>query len=169
MTSIAETPLAAGGRRRCLECGRSFRPARSTQVYCCERHRRTALMRRKRARESVQEPDQPQLLQCAELLEAAQEERRKMGRPPLVLDNFLERRALVLEAEQQVKIWVDRLRARRQAAESLQDPGGDRAIKRLVPGDLLLVPDWAHSIAIVATDGRLGLVLYGSRRSIESQ
>lgn len=162
MTAMTDATLPGSGRRRCLECARSFRPGRATQVYCCERHRRTALMRRKRARESVQVPDQPPLILCAELLETAQEERRKMGRPALVLDDFLEKRALVLEAELQLKLWAERLRARRDAAEAASDPGGERAIKRLAPGDALLVPDWARSIGIVSTDGRLGLVIYAT-------
>lgn len=165
MSAIDDPILATSGRRRCLECGRSFRPARVTQVYCSERHRRTALMRRKRARESLQQPDRPAPIQCADLLEAAQSERARMGRPPLVVDGFLEARALVLEAEMQVKAWAERLRARRLAAEQLADPGGERAIKRLAPGEALLVPDWARSLAIVSTDGHLGLVVYGTTRA----
>ncbi len=162
MTTAPETPLADTGRRRCLECARSFRPGRPSQVYCCERHRRTALMRRKRARESVQEPDPPAQLRCAELLEAAQLERQRIGRPPLEIDPFLQARALELEAEYQVRLWAERLRVRREAVSQLADPGGERSIKRLASGDVLLVPDSAHSVGVVSTDGRFGVVIYGA-------
>lgn len=119
-------------------------------------------MRRKRARESVQEPDPPAQLRCAELLEAAQLERQRIGRPPLEIDPFLQARALELEAEYQVRLWAERLRVRREAVSQLADPGGERSIKRLASGDVLLVPDSAHSVGVVSTDGRFGVVIYGA-------
>lgn len=160
MQPIPEIEQASTGRRRCTECGRSFRALRRNQLYCSERHRRTALMRRKRARQSIQDPDPPQQISCSELLENVQEARQRAGLDALQVDPFLEARALELEAEFQVRAWSERLRARRDAVTRLVDPGSDRTFKRLGPGEELLAPDRATAVAIVSTDGRFGLVLY---------
>ena len=161
MEPAADIEQAASGRRRCEECGRSFRALRRNQVYCSERHRRTALMRRKRSRESIQEADPPEQISCPELLAKVQVARQRAGLEALEVDAFLEARALELEAECQVRTWSERLRARRDAASRLADPGYDRTFKRLGPGEELIAPDRAVAIAIVSTDGRFGVVIYG--------
>jgi len=162
MPESMEELAQASGRRRCLECARSFRPRRSHQQYCSEKHRRTALLRRRRARESIQAADPVPEIRCAELLEAAQAERERMGLPRLQVDRFLEMRALELEAEAQVKLWTERLRARREAILHVPDPGAYRAVKRLEAGEPLLVPDAAQLVGLASTDGRVGFVVYGS-------
>lgn len=162
MSTSQEGEVPASGRRRCLECARSFRPSRAHQVYCSEKHRRTALVRRRRARESIQAPDPVPQLSCAELIEAAQSERDRMGLGRLQVDAYLEMRALELEAELQVRLWTERLRARREAILRRPDPGAYRAVKRLEPGEPLAVPDAAQLVGLASTDGRLGFVVYGS-------
>jgi hypothetical protein len=118
-------------------------------------------MRRKRARQSIQEADPPEQISCPELLERVQLARQRAGLEALQVDPFLEARALELEAEYQLRIWGDRLRIRRDAASRFTDPGFDRTFKRIGPGEELLAPDRAVAVAIVSTDGRFGIVLYG--------
>ena len=118
-------------------------------------------MRRKRARESIQETDPPAQIACSELLEVVQLERQRAGLEPLEVDPFLQARALELEAEFQLKSWGERLRARRQVLSELADPGYERTFKRLAPAEALLAPDRARAVGIVSTDGRFGVVVYG--------
>lgn len=118
-------------------------------------------MRRKRARESIQDADPPAQIVCSELLEAAQLARQRGGLDPLHVDSFLVARAMELEAEFQLRAWGERLRARRQVVSELTDPGLERTYKRLSPAEALLVPDRACSVGVVSTDGRFGVVVYG--------
>jgi hypothetical protein len=149
---------------RCRMCPNPVRQVRENQKYCSAKCRRAALLARKEARQTLQEPKQVQPMDAAALLSAAQDTRDTHGLERLQLDPYLSARAACIEAELQIADWTKRLKERRENLHSLQEPPLDRSVQRLMRCDALQVPDTATAIGLSITDGCVGVAVYGKRR-----
>ena len=149
-------------RQRCKLCQCLFTPTRSTQLYCSTRCRKRAA--------KILAPGKAltrRVISLGDTLESAIEGfSAREGREPERSD-FLEKFALVVEAELQSRTWQARLAQRREALKAATDP--DFLIRRIVfrPGEPVRIPGDADAIGACSTDGTVGVVCVGTYQRME--
>ena len=158
-----ETENGNGSLRKCLWCRDAFTPTHPRQMYCKRKCTNRAHKARRRDAQSI--PDTP-VKRCdpARLLYEMQRERDRVGVARVVVDDYLECRAGVLEAEEQMRQWSKRLIDRRARLATLAEPPLSRAVQILLGDEPLVIPGRTAAVGIVSTDGLIGVAIFGTPR-----
>lgn len=159
--SEVEQSFGNGKVRKCLWCRKMFEAAKPKQNYCCAKCRGLAWKARKRESEGIQGNQGGQLKPEA-MLQELQQQRDRLNMPRLEVLEYLEVRAGILEAEEQLRQWHKRLQDRRTRLLGLQEPPLSRHVELLVTDGPLHMPHRAMAIGIVSTDGLIGVAIYGT-------
>ena len=135
---------------------------RMDQFYCSVPCRHKAKDRRKRERQRAVAIPAAGIELNNQILKM-QTERDKRALARLFIHPYLNARAEVLEAEQQLKAWTERLHHRRATLSRLFAPEMSRhvvVVSEKVP--LPASPDGAIAYGASSTDGLLGVVVFGA-------
>lgn len=146
--------------RSCILCHKRFSPKQPRQNYCKTKCRQKALRLRKRADEHAQTRGQQRVLP-ERLFFSAQAQRLKSKLPTIRRHPFLTLSASVFEAELRLQWWAQELDRRRRAFDEAKPPIMRVGRRVLKPGDPLEVSAEFTHLAIVSTDGSVGVALMG--------
>jgi len=161
--SQGASPLRMQPARSCLSCGREFTSTWGFQYYCSESCRQR--LKRKRRSERTQKAHAKAATFTAQhLLEQANAQRDKAGRPRLKPNHWLTCRAAVLEAETQLQVWSARLQTRNERLSALEQPRLDREVYTLYEPEPLQIPEQAAEIGISAS-GSVAVIIYGKPKN----
>lgn len=149
--------------RRCPICQRQFRPKRRHQVYdrkvcrkAASRLRTAGIQKGAFVRRALSLPT---------LLQQEFERRELRGLPGLRTEAWLMNRAAVIEAEEQIKVWRQRLEARQKILRETEDP--NLRWRRIVirPGEPLTLPDGYLYFGAASTEECIAVVLVGTEQT----
>jgi hypothetical protein len=160
MSEIETSPGGPGSLRKCPWCREAFTPAKKWQIYCKKKCANRAQKARKRDLQAI--PDTPpERCDPSRLLFELQLERDRIRVARLEVDAYLEVRAGVLEAEEQLRQWTQRLMDRRARLTGLTEPPLSRRVQLLRGDERLVVPGGTTAVGIVSTDGLVGVAIFG--------
>ena len=148
-------------KRTCRACPKIFQIKRINQFYCSAKCRHREKERRKvERRRMIATP--PSGIDLHRRILELQTQRDKNYIPRLRRDPYLTARAEVVEAEQQLKRWHERLKQRTEALRQMYEPFLNRVVEVVTENKPLRAPSNASSYGACSTDGLLGVVVYGS-------
>ena len=153
--------------RICRCCNAPFQPSYPHHYYCTEKCRLKNKWKRASERNKAKDLN-IERVPLAKLIASLQMTREAEGFPRLEHNRYLEARAEVLEAEEQVRGWNIILQQRRANLSKFVEPRMERKISIVRGKERLAVP--AHSVAYGAasTDGILAVVVFGCLPPTES-
>lgn len=147
-------------QRTCRRCTSTFKPKFVHHYYCTEKCRLEG--KRRRMKELAEANGLPEkYVELAKLLANVQCARDQAGIPRLELNRYLQCRAQVIEAEEQLRLWGQRLAERKQAMSRQVEPSLERKVSIVHPDGRLSVPPNPVAYGSSCTDGSLGVVVFG--------
>jgi len=161
--SETESESVQGRIRKCLWCRRAFEAKQPKQTFHNRKCAQRAWKAKKKDREAIQE-DRTARVSPEQLLYQVQRDRDRISVPRLEVVDYLEARAGVLEAEEQLRQWHKRLMDRRARLLKLEEPPLSRHVQLLLGVQALIVPARTTAIGLVSTDGLIGVAIYGTPR-----
>lgn len=147
-------------KRICRGCDAAFSPKFAHHYFCTEKCR--LAVKRRRLKEKEEANGFPvNRVPLAKLLADVQAARDSAGIPRLELNRYLQSRAECLEAEEQLRIWGQRLQERKQAMSRLVEPSLERKVAIVRPDGRLQLPSNPVAYGAACTDGSIGVVVFG--------
>jgi hypothetical protein len=149
--------------RQCPECEKTFTAIKPNHTYCSATCRAQGKVRRKKER-IHHALRRAAFFFSQNLADEANRGRKSAGRPLLLFNDWLAARAEVVEAEEQIKKWQDRLSNRQERLRRLNPPDLERTL--ICVEDLVLkIPARAQNathLGIASTDGTFAVLLFGT-------
>ena len=141
--------------RSCAFDGRTFSPKRVDQKYCSRACQRAAVLRDYHLEKFRSGEDKRTRYNSRVIAEA-------LSKAGLVRDSYLDAIAAVAEADEQVKLWTQRLSMRKQVANRMPGAVGVQIKGRLLKeGEPVGEPiERANGFGVACTDGLIAVVSF---------
>jgi hypothetical protein len=153
--------------RICRCCDSTFYPSYPHHYYCTEKCRLKSKWKRASERNKANDL-KIERVPLAKLIASLQMKREADGLPRLEQNRYLETRAEIIEAEQQVHIWTALLQKRRTNMSKFVEPSMERKVVVLRGNEPMVVPPHVLAYGATSTDGILAVVVFGCTPPKES-